>query len=81
MNSLRSELQISKYLQHSTKRNKFWKESYTIVYKQTFGNNRSGGKINFMVCYSVPALKECLMLFLEAIPATRTDGSWNSWEF
>lgn len=66
MNSLRSELQISKYLQHTTERSKVWKEFYTIVYKQSFGNNRSGGKINLMVCYSVPALQECLMLFLEA---------------
>lgn len=46
-----------------------------VVYKQTFGNDRSGGKINFMVCYSVAALQECFMLLLEASD-TSYYGRW-----
>lgn len=64
--SLGSKLQLSKHLQYSTTVNKVWKELHTVVYKQSFGNVRSRGEINLMVCYSVDALQECFMLFLEA---------------
>lgn len=65
IDSLGSQLQLSKHLQYSTTRNKVWKELYTVVYKQSFGNVKSSGEINLMVCYSVAALQEFFMLFLE----------------
>lgn len=78
--SLGSKLQLSKHLQYSTTRNKVWKELYTVVYKQNFGNVKSRGEINSMVCYSVAALQEFFMLFLEASDTSNMgDGSQNSW--
>lgn len=77
IDSLGSKVELSKHLQYSTTRNKVWKELYTVVYKQSFGNVKSRGEINLMVCYSVAALQEFFMLFLEASDTSKY-GRWKS---